>query len=196
MNRDSFTKALMATAKIACCASLLNVSCRSKTDINTPKDTGSSANDTAVVNPDSAVDPDSADTNTETGDTNVDSGDTNVDSGDTNNSQTEFDECQTLIQTEFEDINTFPDPSTIPQEVKDCCSLTAAYYDELAMENGDFDWGVIQNWTERDQCCAALEWSDGSLACTPWGPPTPPSAHKMKRRIIVRQIVKPSPVLA
>ena len=165
MKRDTFTKALSATAKIACCASLLNVSCKPKTDVASPTDTANSNQNIDTAN-------------SETGEP-----------------LSDFEECQPIIQAEF-DNNSFPDPATVPQEVKDCCALTAAYYDELALEAGDSGWEVLQNWTERDQCCSALEWSDGSMACTPWGPPTPPSAHKMKRRIIVKQIINPTPVFA
>ena len=55
-------------------------------------------------------------------------------------------------------------PSELSQEVKDCCALTAAYYDALTVKTNDFN--LVMEWENKDQCCSALEWSDGSiLAC-------------------------------
>ena len=99
-------------------------------------------------------------------------------------SQTEYTECIPVITEAFAD-DSFPMPNEISQEVKDCCALTAAYYDALTAKTNDFN--LIVEWENKDQCCSALEWSDGSMACTPWGPPTPPSGRKMKRSIVVRQ---------
>ena len=171
MKRDSFTQALKATAKIACAASLLNVGCRSKTasQVATPN-----TNDTAE---------------TEVSDINEDTGSNTEDTGaNTSTAEEEYAECLPLIEEVFAN-GDFPETDTISQEVKDCCALTAAYYDALAIESGDgmYDYTVIDGWEYRNQCCSALEWSDGSTACTPWGPPTPPSARKIKRRIVVRQ---------
>lgn len=159
MQRDSFTKALVATAKIACCASLLNVGCRTKTPIETPAPTPSS-NDTTNIIEELPAPPKEK------------------------NATEAFEECVPVLTEAFSD-GVFPDGTTVSQNVKDCCALTAEYYDNLAMANGIFDYGVIDSWTERSQCCAVNNWNDGSMACTPWGPPTPPSAKKMKRRMIV-----------
>ena len=170
MQRDSFTKALRSTAKIACAASLLHVGCRNKTpaEVAEPSTTETSkqlTEDTEIPN------------DTSTADTNED-----PDSGSTPDS--DYEECQPIIEAEFAD-GSFPMADEVPQEVKDCCALTAAYYDALLVETDDFN--IIMEWEHRDQCCSALEWSNGSTACTPWGPPTPPSAHKMKRSILVHQ---------
>lgn len=159
MQRDSFTKALIATAKIACCASLLNVGCRTKTPIETAEPTPNSNDTTNVVEEDSSHPEEGVSTEA-------------------------YEECAPVLRGAFAD-GAFPDATTVSQEIKDCCALTAEYYDNLAMANGIYDYGVIDSWTEREQCCAVNNWSDGSMACTPWGPPTPPSAKKMKRRIIV-----------
>lgn len=171
MKRDSFTQALRATAKVACAASLLNVGCKVKT-------------------PSQVATPNTSDTaETQTSDTSDDTSTEILDTGTGSDPAEEaYAECQPLIEDVFAN-DTFPDADSISQEIKDCCALTAAYYDALAIESGDgmYDYTVIDGWEHRDQCCAAIEWSDGSTACTPWGPPTPPSAQKMKRRIIVRQ---------
>lgn len=197
MKRDSFTQALRATAKIACAASLLNVGCRSKTasQVAAPNTNDTAETEVSDTNEDTASNTDDTGSNTEdtgTEDTGSNTDDTasNTDETGTNTptAEEEYAECLPLIEEVFAN-GDFPETDTISQEVKDCCALTAAYYDALAIESGDgmYDYTVIEGWEYRDQCCSALEWSDGSTACTPWGPPTPPSARKMKRRIVVRQ---------
>ena len=145
MQRNSFQKALMATAHITCCASLFGLGCR----------TMNKNIDTSLSN------------NTDTSSDNLDS--------------TAISSCEEIITEAFLE-NTFPDPATISTEVKDCCTLTAEYYDALALQDdGSYDWTVIDQWTHRDSCCSATGWSDGSMACTPWGPPTPPSITNIKQ---------------
>ena len=170
MQRQSFTNALRATAKIACAASLLNVSCKSKTptEVAIPNNNIDSVDQEerpAGAFPEENLLSDSF-------------------PPDTDPTDTQYAECKPIITEAFAD-DSFPMPSEITQEVKDCCALTAAYYDALSAKTNDFN--LIMEWENKDQCCSALEWSDGSMACTPWGPPTPPSARKMKRRIVVRQ---------
>ncbi len=156
MNRESFNNALRATAKIACAASLLQVGCRSKTstEVATPQTKN------AIEN------------------TNIPIKNVTAQDGDDN-----FNNCQNIIKEAFA-TEEFPSRESISQEVKDCCTLTAEYYDALALDNQIMDYSA---WEHRNECCSAVEWSDGSMACTPWGPPMPPSAKKMKRRRIVHQ---------
>lgn len=160
MNRDSFNNALRATAKIACAASLLQVGCRSKTstEVATPQ----------INDPLEHTDI---------------SSDNRSPREDDSNRDDNFNSCQNLIKETFA-TEAFPTNDSISQEVKDCCTLTAQYYDALALDNQIMDYSA---WEHRNECCSAVEWSDGSMACTPWGPPTPPSAQKMKRRRIVHQ---------
>lgn len=50
-----------------------------------------------------------------------------------------------------------------------CCAVLAAWYDLPAQRGGA--------WTSSEAryvCCSALNW-EGSLTCTPWGPPVPPA---------------------
>lgn len=50
-----------------------------------------------------------------------------------------------------------------------CCAALAAWYDLPAQRNA--------GWTASEAryvCCSALRWQ-GSLTCTPWGPPVPPA---------------------
>ena len=165
MQRESFTKALRATAKIACAASLLNVGCKNKAPaaVAAPTNTQTSPIEQPLQeSPDSPFENDS-----------------NMDP-----TESEFKECQPVISATFAN-DAFPMPEDISQEVKDCCALTAAYYDALSFKTGDF--ALNTEWENRNECCSALEWSDGSMACTPWGPPTPPSARNMKRSVVVKQ---------
>ena len=160
MQRKSFTNALRATAKIACAASLLNVSCKSKT----PTEAATPANNNA----------DSVDQEERLLDEFPDPTDIpDPFPSDTDPTETQYAECKPIITEAFAD-DSFPMPSELSQEVKDCYALTAAYYDALTAKTNDFN--LVMEWENKDQCCSALEWSDGSMACTPWGPPTPPSA--------------------
>ena len=163
MQRESFTKALRATAKIACAASLLNVGCKSKTPaVAAPTNTQTSPIEQPLQETPPPFEKDS----------------------DTDPTESEFKECQPVISATFAN-DAFPMPEDISQEVKDCCALTAAYHDALSLKTGDF--ALNTGWENRNECCSALEWSDGSMACTPWGPLTPPSARNMKRSVVVHQ---------
>ncbi len=53
------------------------------------------------------------------------------------------------------------------QDMLACCQLIAESRDRN-------DNGVWQAEPDRGYCCDALDWR-GSIACTPWGPPVPPS---------------------
>lgn len=58
------------------------------------------------------------------------------------------------------------DKKSVSAEVLACCQLVAEDHDAHGLAN-------LGEWTERSGCCSALDWQ-GSSACTPWGPPTPP----------------------
>lgn len=171
MQRESFTKALRATAKIACAASLLNVSCKTKTptEVATPQNSTVDSENQEEHRLDDSIEQ---------------LGIPNQFPADNDPSEAQYAECQPVITEAFAEED-FPMPSEVSQKVKDCCALTAAYYDALTATTNDFN--LVMEWENKNQCCSALEWSDGSMACTPWGPPTPPSASKMKRRIVVLQ---------
>ena len=171
MQRKSFTNALRATAKIACAASLLNVSCKSKTPTEVAAPNNSTVDTTDEEQPSLEDSIEQISIPNEHPDNN-------------DPTETQYAECKPVISEAFSD-DSFPMPNEVSQEVKDCCALTAAYYDALRAKTNDFN--IVMDWKEKDQCCSALEWSDGSMACTPWGPPTPPSARKMRRSIVVAQ---------
>lgn len=71
-------------------------------------------------------------------------------------------DCETQVAELFADTG-----AVASEEDEDCCQLIAEYYDSVELEG-------LEDWAERDDCCEALDW-EGSLACTPWGPPCPPS---------------------
>ena len=77
--------------------------------------------------------------------------------------------CPTVIDSA---IRNDGKPST-PSELA-CCSALMNHNDEL--------WNAGRSNQEpkyRGACCQALNWQ-GSMTCTPWGPPVPPtflSAH-------------------
>ena len=75
--------------------------------------------------------------------------------------------CTTKIkEADQKSIESNTPPSQVNPEILDCCNLQI---DELAkLDKNPFEW------ENRNFCCDALEWQ-GSMACTPWGPPTPPA---------------------
>lgn len=54
-------------------------------------------------------------------------------------------------------------------DVLACCSLLAQKNDER-WQNSEADLWTAE---QRSHCCSALDWN-GSMSCTPWGPPAPP----------------------
>ena len=75
--------------------------------------------------------------------------------------------CNTLIKAadkKSQEANT-PPAETTP-DVLDCCSLQIEEISTL--DQNPF------KWENHNFCCSAMNWQ-GSSACTPWGPPTPPA---------------------
>ncbi len=54
-------------------------------------------------------------------------------------------------------------------ELLACCSTLAEDADNRAVAGT-----LSQQFPHRNECCSALNWG-GSMACTPWGPPNPPT---------------------
>jgi hypothetical protein len=61
---------------------------------------------------------------------------------------------------------------TVDSDTEACCQEVAEGYDANDLEG-------LDGWATRMECCELLEWR-GSLACTPWGPPRPPSLRFRK----------------
>ncbi|MEO0603672.1 MAG: ferritin-like domain-containing protein [Myxococcota bacterium] len=57
--------------------------------------------------------------------------------------------------------------------VLDCCRALDDHFS--AEMRRDISSDVLGQWPARNACCEAIGWGPG-LACTPWGPPTPPTS--------------------
>ena len=158
MKKNTFQKSLIATARITCCASLLGIGCDKKNpSAAEPTSTLPEATEASTALPQKQET--RITTNTET-------------------PRTYNDECKQLIKQTYPNQETWYQPEEVSQEVKDCCQLAAEYYDQLQQEG---NWTESSNWKERDQCCgSALDWTDQTISCTPWGPPMPPKFRASK----------------
>ena len=162
MKENTFQKALLATARITCCASLFGLACNKKAVV--VADPISNASDNIVEKTD------------KTRDITINS----VDQAKPSYDQ----ECKDLLSETFQASKTWPNP--IPQEVKDCCNNGIEHYISLEKETDRIsDTNSLFQWEYKDQCCDALDWNPRTqtIACTPWGPPMPPTfASKLVRR--------------
>ena len=195
MRKESVERALQATARIACCASLIGIaaaeiSCSSSDKATDPSNEPNE--DTSVVEPSDTDVPEPSDT----------------DSG----SADPLAECEPVLEEAFPPDST---PSENPSaELVECCALTARYYDELAATADGYDFQTFTQWVYSDQCCYTLDYNMHCFdlrestyndcvaaagteedcqtqataaydecyitGCTPWGPPVPPT---MKRKV-------------
>ncbi|TNE85177.1 MAG: hypothetical protein EP330_27655 [Deltaproteobacteria bacterium] len=57
------------------------------------------------------------------------------------------------------------------EDARDCCETMEKHYSGVMLD----DPGALQKWETRGECCDLLEWRGEGMACTPWGPPTPPA---------------------
>ena len=204
MKRESVERALQATARIACCASLITIAaaemgCRTADKgadpLNEPND------DTSVVEPSDTDAPEPSDTQEPSEPSDTDSG------------TDPLAECEPVLDAAFPPDST---PSENPSaELVECCALTARYYDELAATADGYDFQTFTQWVYSDQCCYTLDYNmhcydlrestyNDCIAaagteedcqtqaaaaydecyitgCTPWGPPVPPT---MKRKVV------------
>lgn len=80
----------------------------------------------------------------------------------------DFETCLTEVEAMVSDETT-----KLPEEARECCSTIAEHFDASGLS-------FMGEWDTRGQCCDLLEWR-GTSACTPWGPPTPPS---FRRRVV------------
>ena len=90
-----------------------------------------------------------------------------VDTAETDTSMT-LEECEAEVETVFS--QTMPEPTDVTAE---CCQMIAEALDDQTDTAGNWNGNDSMNWPYRDVCCELLEWQ-GSMTCTPWGPPMPP----------------------
>jgi hypothetical protein len=176
MKQDTFQKALIATAKITCCASLFGLACNKKVPV--VADPLSNASENIVETMDSSANKI------------IEVTIASVDHVESSYNQ----ECKDLLTETFQESSSWPE--TMPQEVKDCCNNGIEHYISLEKETDRIsDTNTLFQWEYKDQCCDALDWNPRTqtIACTPWGPPMPPKfavktiRHpKILRRILVR----------
>ena len=148
MNQNSFNEALKATARIACCAGIVGLTaCQTKVD-------------------DSASDLDTEVADSQSEDNFADTGDTASQPEDqiVVPEEPTFDACMEAIDAGY------ADPEFDTSVLLECCLLTT---EEVGFESlyNDPQYADL-----NENCCEEImtqgEWS---TACTPWGPPTPPS---------------------
>jgi hypothetical protein len=145
MSPEIFRKALLATAKVACCAALVGCGSRPDTAASTGK--GEPAPIVApATKPDEPGKP--AAPAPVTPEPAAKAGPT-------------LQECGDHTTAVFTTKKEKEGPLT-----KECCQKIAEHMDKTP-EAG------TASWKERGECCELLEWR-GSMACTPWGPPCPP----------------------
>jgi len=148
MNPKSYNEALRATARIACCAGLVGlVACQTEVD-------------------DSASDPDMTLADTQSEDQIADTGDTASQPEDQIIVPEEptFDVCMEVIDLGF------AEPEFDTSELLECCLLTTEQVGFASLYN-DPQYADL-----NENCCTEImNQGEFSSACTPWGPPTPPS---------------------
>jgi hypothetical protein len=86
--------------------------------------------------------------------------------------------CDNVAQEALADAG-FPVHLDASAEVTACCQVLAERQDRI-WQDPDAGWDT-SSWP-RGQCCAVLNWQ-GSMACTPWGPPTPPAMKGAQRKL-------------
>ena len=179
MKHSVFMGALESTAKIAGCAAIFGAAVCVANDAD--KDSDSATMDSETSDSASSVDTDGA--NGVVGDLDVDDdGDLytentgDCDDGDSTaypggeGDDCGLSACRASVADTFAVDTPMPDANT-----ETCCQLIANYYDQ--------HYDEMMEWEERNQCCDLLEWQ-GSMACTPWGPPVPPKMpNQTKERV-------------
>ena len=147
MNPSTFEKALRATARIACCAGIVGLTaCETKLASNGP-DADTSSADTAFADADTAV----ADT-------------AQPDNEIVVPDEPNFAECMDAIDAGY------ADPEFDTSVLLDCCLLATEQVGFDALYN-DPEYADL-----NENCCSEIaNQGEFSAACTPWGPPTPPS---------------------
>ncbi|MFT5683374.1 MAG: hypothetical protein ACI8RZ_004305 [Myxococcota bacterium] len=143
MSPDTFSRALLATARIACCAAIFACD-----EVDCTEDTTSRV--------------DTADTDTDT---------------DTEDCPSALETCEETVADDF------AFASLTNSDTEACCQRIAENYDELL----ETDTSAMDDWALREDCCSLLDWQ-GSMACTPWGPPRPPTAKGFSREGTARQV--------
>jgi hypothetical protein len=128
MRSDIFQRALEATARVACCVSLLAACQKTDEKIQEPTKTNNNQPTSTATDP------------------------------------------LTLEECREHTVAAYTSKTATPNEYTDeCCQMIAKDYDQ-----SEDPMAGQSKWAERGECCGLLQWQ-GSMACTPWGPPCPPA---------------------
>lgn len=160
MNRNSFERALAATARVACCSALIGATaCKPK-----PTAPASSAEIPAQpAEPPSTNQPE--ETSTTPSSPELSSVEPEISQLRVPNPApfpADFEDCASELRTAIEGWKEAQERE-VSKEVKDCCDRYTAHLDDIGSMEGEF----------RYECCDVQNWRD-TRACTPWGPPVPP----------------------
>ena len=154
MNEKTLNAALEATARIACCTALLGAfACKPKQA--PPANVTPQPTEAASEAPAKTAAPAKADAPVSAAETPANPGPL------TPRLPDNFAECKTDLDAVF----ARGSEVKATDKTKECCDQYAQFLDSQNMTAGDY----------REDCCSLLNWQ-GSMACTPWGPPVPPMA--------------------
>ena len=90
--------------------------------------------------------------------------------------------CENVLASAFpdggDDFSSMQNPPKVSDEVKTCCAEHLKSEDENTWQL-QYRWsccGVLDNWNNPDPSIG--------MACTPWGPPVPPSMKSLKMKAV------------
>jgi hypothetical protein len=162
--RPSHDFALSAAARVSCCAALISIAChRTPTDAPAPTDgeeLEAGAAPLVVAEPDPyASDPEL---------------DPSLRPSPISAARLELERCQTEVTASVAS-------GPLGPTSESCCrTIAKGVYDQAALEGMDPDAAVEQQIRDNtvwnnvyNPCCSLIQYSEA--ACSPWGPPTPPS---------------------
>ncbi|KIG19275.1 hypothetical protein DB30_03831 [Enhygromyxa salina] len=165
MKRATFHEALAATARISCCAALLaSPGCRAEQ--STAPDSGSGEGSADGAAPAVIAEPDPSVTDAQR----------EAALSPELEQRGELAACESRLATNE---NAELDATEANQR---CCNMLLTAISAPFPEDADEQTKAASNQTydvwmhNQTACCALLDWPGG--ACTPWGPPTPPSAQR------------------
>src|SRR5690349_15375226 len=161
--RPSHDFALAAAARITCCATLVSSACR--------PEAGTPVNEIEVAQQDTGTPPVVAEPDPYVSDPELDP---SLRKQPITEAQMQIERCQGEVTAAIER------GGFGPQQESCCLTLARSVYDVKRLEGMDPATAEQQQqgdyeiwWSVQGQCCPLVDWSES--ACTPWGPPTPPS---------------------
>jgi hypothetical protein len=160
-HRPSHEFALAAAARVSCCAALVSVACHRSTSEPPAEVEGGKAEPVVVAEPDPYVSDPKLDPS--------------LNEPPVSEARAELERCQAQVSSAYEG-------DTLGPADSDCCLRMAKSVDEpvdagtdpkLAEEKHAHDRDLW--WTVYTECCNEILFKYDGAACSPWGPPMPPS---------------------